>query len=134
MRSAAINFGDGTTASSITAAHQFTKAGTYVVRATVVNSQGIPSSAMATIVVKPQSVAISSPAPNTTTPAASVHVAGTGSSGYKLMAMHIYVDNVLKYRTAGGKANAIDRRRTCAYGSEHLLTVERQLYGPVHNL
>jgi PKD repeat protein len=107
VRSAAINFGDGTTASSITTAHQFTKAGTYLVRATVVNSQGIPSSAMATIVVKPQSVAISSPAPNTTTPAASVHVAGTGSSGYKLMAMHIYVDNVLKYRTAGGKANAV---------------------------
>jgi PKD repeat protein len=107
VRSAAINFGDGTTASSITAAHRFTKAGTYVVRATVVNGLGIPSSAMATIVVKPQSVAISSPAPNTKTSAASVHVVGTGASGFELMAMHIYVDNVLKYRTSGGKANAI---------------------------
>jgi len=100
-----INFGDGASAAAISASHQYTIAGTYTVKATVTDNQGASSITTATVVVKPQFVAVTSPTVTSTT-SASVTVTGTASSGYGVTTTQIYLDGVLKYQTAGATVNA----------------------------
>jgi PKD repeat protein len=104
ISSTVINFGDGTTAAAVSASHQYTAAGTYAVKATVTDNFGATATATSTVVVKPQSVAITSPTVTFTT-GASVVVAGTASSGYPVTATQVYLDGVLKYQSANRAAS-----------------------------
>lgn len=104
ISSSVITFGDGASATAVSASHQYTTAGTYTVKVVITDNLGASSTATATVVVKPQFVTITSPTVATTT-AASMAVAGTGSSGYTVTAMQVYLDGVLKYQTAGATAN-----------------------------
>lgn len=107
VASSTINFGDGSAAvAGPSASHQFKVAGTYTVTATVTDNNGASSIASRSVTVNPQSVAISSPAPGSTTTASSVQVVGTASSGYAITASQIYVDGVLKYQNSANSVNA----------------------------
>lgn len=104
IASTVIDFGDGTTATAISASHQYKVAGTYTVKATVTDNQGAVSVATGSVVVQPQFVTIASPLATTTT-AASVQVTGTGFSGYGVTIMQVYLDNVMKSQVIGATAN-----------------------------
>jgi PKD repeat protein len=104
ITSTIISFGDGSSASAVSASHQYKLAGTYTVQATVTDNLGASSSTIATVVVKPQFVTISSPTTTSTT-ATSIRAAGTASSGYPVVATQVYLDGVLKFQSATGTAD-----------------------------
>jgi phage baseplate assembly protein gpV len=99
-----ISFGDGSSASAISASHQYKTAGTYTVKATVTDSMGASSTASATVVVKPPSVTISSPTFTSTT-STSVRVTGTALSGYPVVATQVYLDGALKFQSSTATAD-----------------------------
>ncbi len=104
IASTVISFGDGASASAISASHQYKVAGTYTVKATVTDNLGATSTATTTVVVKPQFVTITSPTVTSTT-STSVRATGTASSGYPVTATQVYLDGVLKYQSANGTAD-----------------------------
>ena len=99
-----INFGDGTVVSATSATHQYKKAGTYSVVATIKDNSGAASTAAATVTVKPQYVVINSPTSSSFT-GSSLHVAGAAYSGYKVTATQIYADGVLKFKSTTNTAS-----------------------------
>jgi len=101
---AVISFGDGTSASGISASHQYKVAGAYTVKATVTDNMGASSTASATVVVKPPFVTISSPTFTSTT-STSVRATGTASSGYPVVATQVYLDGALKFQSSTGSAD-----------------------------
>lgn len=101
---ATINFGDGTSAAALSASHQYKVAGTYTVKATVIDNLGATSTTSATVTVKPQSVTISSPAAVATT-STSVRATGSASSGYPVVATQVYLDGVLKFQSSSSSAD-----------------------------
>jgi PKD repeat protein len=106
IASTIISFGDGSTATAVSASHQYKIAGTYTVQTTVTDNLGASSSTVATVVVKPQFVSISSPTTTSTT-ATSIRAAGTASSGYPVVATQVYLDGVLKFQSTTGTADTI---------------------------
>ena len=96
--STVITFGDGASATAVSASHQYKIAGTYTVIATVTDNQGAISTASSTVVVKPRSVTITSPT-STSTTGTSVRATGTASSGYPVVATQVYLDGVLKFQS-----------------------------------
>ncbi|HZI58621.1 MAG TPA: PKD domain-containing protein, partial [Verrucomicrobiae bacterium] len=104
IASTVIFFGDGATASAVSASHQYKLAGTYTVKATVTDNLGASSTATTTLVVKPQFVTITSPTVTSTT-STSVRATGTAFSGYPVTATQVYLDGVLKYQSATGAAD-----------------------------
>jgi PKD repeat protein len=104
IASTIISFGDGSSASAVSASHQYKLAGTYTVQATVTDNLDASSSTIATVVVKPQFVTISSPTTTSTT-ATSIRAAGTASSGYPVVATQVYLDGVLRFQSATGTAD-----------------------------
>jgi len=99
-----ISFGDGSSASAISASHQYKVAGTYTVKATVADNMGASSTASATVVVKPPFVTISSPTFTSTT-STSVRATGTASSGYPVVATQVYLDGALKFQSSNNSAD-----------------------------
>ncbi len=104
ITSTVISFGDGSSASAISASHQYKVAGTYTVKATVTDNLGATSTASATVVVKPPFVTITSPTFTSTT-ATSVRATGTASSGYPVVATQVYLDGALKFQSSTSSAD-----------------------------
>jgi PKD repeat protein len=104
IASTVISFGDGSLVSAISASHQYKTAGTYTVKATVTDNMGASSSTIATVVVKPPFVTITSPTFTSTT-STSVRATGTSSSGYPVVATQVYLDGVLKYQSSTATAD-----------------------------
>jgi PKD repeat protein len=104
IASTVISFGDGSSATAASASHQYKAAGTYTIKATVTDNLGASSSTIATVVVKPQFVTISSPT-STSTTATSVRATGTSSSGYPVVATQVYLDGALKFQSSTATAD-----------------------------
>ncbi|HZS26698.1 MAG TPA: PKD domain-containing protein [Candidatus Angelobacter sp.] len=104
IASVALSFGDGSTASGLTASHTYSNAGVYTVTAKVTDNQGASSTASTTVTVKAPEVIVSSPA-NTASVVSSVNVIATGFSGNPVTAMQIYRDSVLIYTIHSANLN-----------------------------
>ena len=104
-----INFGDGTTATSATAAHVYSTAGTFTVTTTVTDNDGASANASATVsVAAPATVAngvtVTSPAMNSTITGAVKFVASAKAIN-PIASMRIYVDGVTKYTVGAASIN-----------------------------
>jgi PKD repeat protein len=104
IASTVISFGDGSSATAVTASHQYKTAGTYTVKATVTDNMSASSSTVSSVVVKPQFVTITSPTFTSTT-STSVRATGTSSSGYPVVATQVYLDGVLKFQSSTATAD-----------------------------
>jgi PKD repeat protein len=104
IASTVISFGDGSSATAVSASHQYKAAGTYTVKATVTDNMGASSSTISSIVVKPQFVTITSPTFTSTT-STSVRATGTSSSGYPVVATQVYLDGVMKFQSSTATAD-----------------------------
>jgi PKD repeat protein len=104
IASTIISFGDGSSATAVSASHQYKTAGTYTVKATVTDNMGASSSTSSSVVVKPQFVTITSPTFSSTT-STSVQVTGTSSSGYPVVATQVYLDGALKFQSSTATAS-----------------------------
>jgi hypothetical protein len=104
IASVALSFGDGSTASGLTASHTYLTAGVYTVTAKVTDNLGASSTASTTVTVKAPEVIVSSPANNTSV-VSSVNVVASGFSGYPVTAMQIYRDSVLVYTIHSANLN-----------------------------
>jgi PKD repeat protein len=104
IASTVISFGDGSSASAVSASHQYKTAGTYTVKATVTDNMGASSTASATVVVKPPFVTITSPTFTSTT-STSIRATGTASSGYPVVATQVYLDGALKFQSSTATAD-----------------------------
>ena len=119
IASSVISFGDGTTASGLTAAHKYSAAGVYTLTAKVTDNQGASSSASTSVTVKAPEVIVSSPASGASV-ASQVHVVASGFSGFPVTAMQIYLDSALVYNV-----NAASLDTTIPLGSgAHTLVVK----------
>lgn len=94
IASAALSFGDGTSANGLTASHTYSNAGVYTVTAKVTDNQGASSSASTTVTVKAPEVIVSSPANGATVNLRPAIVA-SGFSGNPVVSMQVYVDSAL---------------------------------------
>jgi PKD repeat protein len=117
IASTVISFGDGTSATAVSASHPYTVAGTYTVKATVTDNMGASSTASVTVVVKPPFVTITSPTFTSTT-ATSVRATGTASSGYPVVATQVYLDGVLKFQSS---TNSADTTLPIAVGTHQIV-------------
>jgi PKD repeat protein len=105
IASSVISFGDGTSASGLTASHTFSAAGVYTLIATVTDNSGASSTATTSVTVKAPEVIVSSPA-NGAFLASQVHVVASGFSGSPVIAMQIYVDGTITYSVNSANLNA----------------------------
>jgi PKD repeat protein len=96
IASSVISFGDGTSASGLTASHTFSAAGVYTLTAKVTDNIGASSTASTSVTVKAPEVIVSNPA-NGALLASQVHVVASGFSGSTVTTMQIYVDAAMVY-------------------------------------
>jgi len=97
--SSIISFGDGTSASGLSASHSYSAAGVYTLTAKITDNAGASSSASTTVTVKAPEVIVSSPASGASVPL-QVHVVASGFSGLPVTSMQVYVDSALVYTVA----------------------------------
>jgi len=119
IASSVISFGDGTSASGLTASHKYSSAGVYTLTATVTDNLGASSSASTSVTIKAPEVIVSSPASDAILPS-QVHVVASGFSGNPVTAMQIYLDSVMVYSV--GSAN-LDTAINVA-GGAHMLVIK----------
>jgi PKD repeat protein len=104
ITAASIDFGDGTVASGTTASHVYKTGGTYTVRATITDSNGLSSSTSKTVTVNPPTVTLTSPTSGSWLHSP-VHVVASAASGAKVSAVWIYVDSTVAYKTSQSALN-----------------------------
>lgn len=120
IASTVISFGDGTTASGLTASHKYPGPGVYTLTAKVTGTSGATSSATTTVTIKAPEVIVSSPASGASL-SSQVHVVAGGFSGNPVAAMQIYVDSALAYTAS---ASNLDTILTLANGAHTLIVKE----------
>ena len=103
ITASSIDFGDGTVLSGTTASHSY-KAGTYTVRATVTDSNGLSSATTKTVTVNPPTVTMTSPTAGAWVHSP-VHVVASATSGAKVSAMWVYIDSSVGYKTSQSALN-----------------------------
>jgi PKD repeat protein len=96
IASSVISFGDGTSASGLTASHTFSAAGVYTLTAKVTDNSGASSTATTSVTVKAPEVIVSNPTDGAFLPS-QVHVVASGFSGSAVTTMQIYVDGAIVY-------------------------------------
>lgn len=94
IASAVLSFGDGSSASGLTASHTYANAGVYTVTTKVTDNQGASTSASTTITVKAPEVIVSSPS-NGATVNLQPTIVATGFSGNPVVSMQVYLDSTL---------------------------------------
>ncbi len=114
-----IDFGDGTVVSGATASHKYTMAGTYTVKATVIDNFGAFKQASASVTIAGPKVSISAPGSNATVNSP-VHLTAGASSGTAITSFTVY-DNGLQAYTGSG--TALDTSLTLMPDEQHKLTV-----------
>ncbi len=120
IASSVLSFGDGTTASGLTASHKYSTAGVYTLTARIANSSGASSSATTTVTLKAPEVIVSSPASGASV-SSQVHVVASGFSGNPVTAMQIYVDSALAYTV---NASTLDTVLALSSGAHTLIVKE----------
>lgn len=123
VMSSIIAWGDGGISSAATASHTYPTPGTYTVTATIVDDAGASSTTSATVIIKAPaptgSVNISYPVTGSTV-GNSVRVKASSTATLGIVAMKIYVDNVIDYSTA---LSQLDTYLKMSRGS-HKVTVQ----------
>ena len=104
IASSVISFGDGTSASGLTASHTFSAAGVYTLTANVTDNSGASSTATTSVTVKAPEVIVSSPADGALLNS-QVHVVASGFSGSTVTTMQIYVDGAIVYSVNSANLN-----------------------------
>lgn len=113
-----IDFGDGFTALSMAATHSYSKPGTYTVKATAIDSNGLSSSATKTVTVTAvDGVTVSLPASGSSV-TSSVRLVASATSQKNITAMRIYVDGVDAYTVGSG---SLDTSITLAPGTRNVV-------------
>jgi PKD repeat protein len=110
ITSTKIDFGDGTVLTAASGTHVYSKAGTFIVKATVTDNVGATASATSTVTVQaPQAntaVTISAPLNNSTV-SRWVTVTATASGSVSIAKMQLFVDGALKTEVAGNKLSVL---------------------------
>jgi PKD repeat protein len=123
ISSSNINWGDGTSNTGQKASHTYPNPGSYIVTATVTDSNGLSGTATAGVTVSAApitpKVTITSPANNSTV-STQVHVVASGVAPNPIDAFQIYLDGNLIYEV---KSSTIDTIVTAAPGA-HAMTVK----------
>jgi large repetitive protein len=120
IASSVISFGDGTSATGLTASHKYSAAGVYTLTAKVTGASGATSSATTTVTVKAPEVIVSSPASGASL-SSQIHVVASGFSGNPVTAMQIYVDSAL---ASAVTASSLDTTLTLPSGAHTLIVKE----------
>jgi PKD repeat protein len=117
IASSVLGFGDGTSASGLTASHAYSAAGIYTLTAKITDNQGASSSASTTVTIKTPEVIVSSPVNGASLPS-QVHIVAAGFSGFPVTAMQVYLDSVLAYTVASAN---LDTTITVGSGAHTLI-------------
>lgn len=129
IKTFAIDFGDGTTASTATASHTYSNPGVYTVTAKVTDNYGATSTATGTVTVSPSNgVQIITPQ-NGATLSSSVRVTATATATNPITVMRIYVDNVGVYTAS---AASVDTTLALATGSHSVVVQAWDSTGKVY--
>lgn len=116
-----IDFGDGTIMAGPTASHAYSKAGTFTVKGTVTDTNGLSAAASTSVSVAapPVPFVITPVAPlNGQTVGQSVQFVATSTSGSPVSALRIYVDNISMYTV---NATSINTTLKLAVGSHYVV-------------
>jgi PKD repeat protein len=120
IASTTIDFGDGTVVSGASATHVYSKAGLYIVKATVTDNVGGAATATQTITVNPgttsSGVTVIAPLPGSTVGSPTQFIAQAAST-HPITAMRIYVDYVSVYLV---NASQLNTYVTLASGTHHV--------------
>ena len=99
-----IDFGDGTSAGTVSASHTYVKVGSYTITATVTDNAGATASTSATVTAQP-GVIVTSPLPGSIN-ASPVHVVASAISAANIKELRVFVDGVSRYSTTASSMNA----------------------------
>jgi PKD repeat protein len=130
IASYSVAFGDGFVATTPTASHAYTAAGTYTVTATATDNNGAKATSSSTVTVTATGIFVSSPAANATL-GSSVHFVASvvPAAGQTVTLTRIYVDSVSAYEVA---AASVDTSLALASGSHNIVVQAWDTAGTVY--